>query len=260
VIVTAAICWYDEPPDLLRRCVRSCAVIADRVVAFDGRYARWPGDSAQSRPEQADAIRAAAAEVGLEAIVEVPIDRPWAGQVEKRSALIARASEGSDWVQVVDADHVLVGDRKTVRQALSRATADVYEIPFRTPYNPDRPLGDAPHEWHREMAGQTVPEALLYRSLPEMRYERFHWWLSALKDGRRVWLWGFGEGEHLPAVPFPDPAYRIDHMALYRDEDHFMADRAFCNDREMVVQRTGQEDDRPDLPRPIWDYARLARG
>ena len=258
MIVTAAICWYNESPEDLRRCVRACTVIADRVVALDGAYARWPGGKAKSPPEQAQAIRDAAAEVGLEAIVQTPT-RLWVGQVEKRSALIALAAEGSDWVQVVDADHVLHGTRETVRDALEhRCTDDVYDLPFFTPANPEV---EAPHEWHAGMAGQTFSIPLLYRVLPKMRYERFHWWLSAEKDGRPVWLMGIApDGEHLPVVPFPDPTYRVIHMALYRDEAHRLADRAFCNDREMVVKLTGQEDDRPDLPRPVWDYARMARG
>ena len=253
--VTCALSWYDEPVDLLTQCVRRLAVIADRVVAFDGAYARWPGARVRSPSEQADAITTAAVEAGLDSVVVLP-DQLWAGQVEKRSALIARAAEGSDWVQVVDADHMLRGTRETVRAALG--TADVYDLPFFTPANAGV---EAPHEWHAGMAGQTVTVPLLYRVLPGMQYERFHWWLSALKDGRRVWLMGNApEGEHVPAVPFPDPTYRIDHMALYRDEAHRLADRAFCNDREMVVRLTGQEDDRPELPRPEWDYAHMARG
>jgi hypothetical protein len=233
-------------------------VIADRIVALDGAYARWPGGKAKSPPEQAQAIRDAAAEVGLEAIVKIPT-RLWAGQVGKRSALIALAAKDSDWVQVVDADHVPHGTRETVRDALEhRCTDDVYDLPFFTPANPEV---EAPHEWHAGMAGQTFSIPLLYRVLPKMRYERFHWWLSAEKDGRPVWLMGIApDGEHLPVVPFPDPTYRVIHMALYRDDAHRLADRAFCNDREMVVKLTGQEDDRPDLPRLVWDYARMARG
>jgi len=257
VKVSCALSWYDEPTDLLIDCIRGMAVIADRVVAFDGAYARWPGGQATSPPEQAEAICETAAEVGLEVVVEVP-DRLWAGQVQKRSALIARATEGSDWVQVVDADHILQGTRETVRSALEHATADVYDLPFFTPANEGV---EAPHVWHAEMAGQTVPIPLLYRVMPEMEYERFHWWLRGVKDGQRVWLMGDApEGKRLPAEPFPDLTYRVIHMALHRDEAHRLADRAFCNDREMVVQLTGQEDDRPELPRPVWDYDRMARG
>ncbi len=260
MIVSVALAWYDEPPELLSRCVRSCAVIADRIVALDGAYARFPGARVVSPPEQAEAIREAAADVGLELILEQPT-RLWAGQVEKRSALIARGAEGSDWVQVVDADHVLQGTRETVRQALAEARADVYEVPFFTPANPDLPIGDtAAHEWHAGMAGRMVPMALVYRALPDMRYESYHWWLSAEKNGQRVWLWGNGPGTHARVEAFPDPTYRIDHLTLHRDRAHVLASRAFCNDREMVVRMPGQEDDRPELPRPVWDFARMARG
>jgi len=48
--------------------------------------------------------------------------------------------------------------------------------------------------------------------------------------------------------------YEIEHRSLLRDELRIIRGRAFCNDREIVVKRTGQEDDVPGLPEPVWDY------
>ena len=42
MIVTAALCWWNELPEDLDRCIRAAALIADRVVALDGAYRRYP--------------------------------------------------------------------------------------------------------------------------------------------------------------------------------------------------------------------------
>ena len=251
--VTAALCWYDESPAILARCVRSCATVADRIVAYDGAYARWPNAKVRSNAKQATAIRNAAEKAGLECEIVIP-KRLWAGQVEKRAALMAQAAEGSDWVLFVDADHELSGDRKAIRASLAVAERDVLDVSFFTPLNPARPLKDsASHSWHVELAGQTVGIPTLYRTLPDLTVELFHWYISATKNGRHVWLGGgFPEEVHgnLPGMV-------VTHHCLVRDSAHVLANRAFCNDREMVVRVTGQEDDRPELPRPVYEYDRL---
>ena len=94
----------------------------------------------------------------------------------------------------------------------------------------------------------------IFRALPGMRYERFHWWLSGLLDGRRVWLDG-GDGSYPHPVRLAGVAdYHVEHVCLRRTEAKILGNRAFCNDRMAVVQRTGQEDDVPGLPNPVWDY------
>jgi hypothetical protein len=57
----------------------------------------------------------------------------------------------------------------------------------------------------------------------------------------------------LPQFPIRS-AYEIEHKTLARDEKHILASRAFCNDRVRVLKWTGQEDDVPGLPQPIWDF------
>ena len=249
--ITAALCWYDEPIETLERCVRSVAVVADRIVAYDGAYARWPGAKVRSNAKQAAAIRRAAK--GMECEVVIP-KRLWAGQVEKRAALMAQAAKGSDWVLFVDADHELSGDRDTIRAQVAAAKRDVLDASFFTPTNPDRPLKDsASHTWHVELAGQTVGIPTLYRALPDLTVESFHWFISATKNGKHVWL---GGGQ--PEEPHGNlPGLLVTHRCLTRDSAHVLANRAFCNDREMVVRVTGQEDDRPNLPRPVFEYDRL---
>ena len=109
-IVTASLVWWDEPPETLRECVLGAARVCDRIVAVDGAYRRYPGATGTSPPEQAAAISEAARDAGIECLVVSP-DRLWAGQVEKRTHALALAAIGSDWVAVVDADHVIDADR-----------------------------------------------------------------------------------------------------------------------------------------------------
>lgn len=252
--VTAALCWWDERPEDLVECVRGMANVADRVVALDGAYRRYPDATPQSPPEQAEAIRETAKEVGLECVVLTP-DRLWAGQVEKRSYLLAMASVGSDWIVVVDADHVIHADRASVRAELANFSpeVDVITAPYYTPMS-ERGLGNsAATGWHRRIAGHREDVAFFFRALPGLRVEGFHWFYSGIKNGKRVWVLHNDDGPGLPRYRFRS-FYEVEHRTLFRDERHILAGRAFCNDRVMVVDRTGQEDDMPNLPRPVFDY------
>jgi hypothetical protein len=255
MIVTAALCWWNERPEDLRRCIAGAAQIADRVVALDGAYRRYPGATVRSAPSQAKAIRDACEKAGLDCLV-VTVDRLWAGQVEKRSHLLALASVGSDWIVTLDADHVISTDREAVRAELANSTADVVEVPFVTPPNPERGMArSAPGYWHiaQTEAPQMIPQ--VWRASLGLRVERHHWWISGTKDGQRVWAWaGDSSMRALPHARFVTP-YTTEHRVLLRTDDQVLASRAFCNDRAMVVSRTGQEDDVPGIPPPVFDYA-----
>ena len=56
MIVTAALCWWNELPEDLERCVRGVANVADRVVALDGAYRRYPTGTARSSEAEYDEI------------------------------------------------------------------------------------------------------------------------------------------------------------------------------------------------------------
>lgn len=261
MIVTAMLAWWNENPADLARCVRSMAISCDRVVAVDGAYRRYPGATIKSPPEQAEAIRAAAAEVGLEAVIHVP-KRLWAGQVEKRDFLIRLASQDSDWVAGVDADFLILGDRGRVRRDLAKygSDVDVVRVVLETPVG----RGEYASKWHRRIEDWYSYEFHhFFRVLPEMGFERTHWQIKAVKDGEPVWMLGVPDDTRrmLPSVLLRSYRhYKIQHLTLHRNHKQMMASRAYLNDREWVVQETGQEDDRPDLPRPQWDYENLAAG
>lgn len=258
MILTAALTWYDEPPDELRACVAAVGTVADRIVAVDGAYARYPDGRATSPLGQVRAIREAADAAGLDCLI-VQRNRLWAGQVEKRSFLLAAAAAGSDWVMVVDSDHIVHGDRASVVTLLLRTSEHAIEVPYLYPENPDRPLGEsAATLWAENLAGQVDKVPHFYRALPGLRVERFHWWVSALVGGDRHWIVANDTDdtyrrESRAQLP-PGFPYHVEHRCLFRTRDKILGNRAFCNDRVMVVAQTGQEDDVPGLPPPVFDF------
>ena len=252
--VTAALCWFDERPSDLEACVTGIANIADRVVAVDGAYRRFPGGEPSSPPSQAKTIRRVATDLGMECLISTP-DRLWAGQLEKRTFLYQTAALGSDWVVVVDADHIIHADREAVRAELEALTADVVTAPYHVPLNPDRSTAEgSATDWHVRGSGKADLHRLLFRAFADLRVENFHWWVSGLKNGERVWVLREDSfPDALPAVRLQAP-YEVEHRYLFRDRERVLAGRAFCNDRYVVTGLTGQEDDVPGLPEPVFDY------
>lgn len=250
VIVTAALAWFDEPLHELDGCVRSLATVADRLVAVDGGYSRFPGAAVSSAPEQAEVIRAAAADVGLDVSVVVP-GRVWAGQCEKRSHMMRWAADGSDWVAVVDADWRFRGVRECVRAELERLPDDVVsvDVSFFTPANPNRDLAvSASCDWHAGLSGEVSAFPVLLRALPAFEVGPFHWWYSAEQAGRRVWV-ASGDGRYpmSRSVSFAsdagvNPVFYVEHRCLFREEKQIVANREFCADRDRLVAECGAED------------------
>lgn len=254
--ITAALAWWDEEPAELADCIRGIANIADRVVALDGAYRRYPGATITSPPEQAKVIEETAAEVGLECLILEP-DRLWAGQLEKRTYLVNAAAVNADWIVVVDADHIIHANRAAARAEIERLPTSIKVIsaPYYVPMNHDRPIEQSiATDWHRRGTEKADPHRLLFRALPGLRYEYKHWWLSGMDGAKRVWvLHTDTSGEGLPAITLTSH-YEVEHRCLFRDERRVLAGRAFCNDRYMVVDKTGQEDDVPGLPPPTFDF------
>lgn len=255
MIVTAALIWWNERPADLERCVQGMATIADRLVAVDGAYARYPGATVTSPAEQARAIRRAGLRYGLEVDIHTPDDL-WAGQVEKRSYALRQASQGSDWVAVVDADWVISGDRSKARDELASygPDVDVVSVPFYTPPGD----GQNASGWHIAVRDSWSYLPHIFRALPEMTVERYHWHFGARKGRHLVWLWGPpNQGRALLPPHQMEAPYLIEHHTLSRTEEQVLASRAFINDRLLVVALTDQEDDLPELPRPVFDFTTM---
>ena len=169
MIVTASLVWWNELPADLERCVRGLATIADRLVAVDGAYRRYPGATRTSPQSQWKAIERAAAQVGIEVDIRAH-NYLWAGQVEKRAYALSEAAKGSDWVAVADADWVVMGDRISARKELDsyRSDIDVVAVPFYTPPSDN----EVASGWHTAVSGTTVHMPHLFRALPEITVEK----------------------------------------------------------------------------------------
>lgn len=248
MIVTAALCWFDEPLQQLEDCIRGLPTVADRVVAVDGGYARYPDTAAASPAEQAAVIRETAADVGLDCIIHVP-DTVWAGQVAKRSFTLQLATEDadwrSDWFMAVDADHIWTGPRELIRKELrmTHAHTDGLLVDMYTPSNNSRPIAvSAAGAWHAKHAGQLKSPQRIFRSHPGVRVERYHWWYSALKGNQRVWLWGGDKSLPSAKVVEMKSPMLVEHRCLFREPLQIERNRKFCEDRVAIVKRTGQED------------------
>jgi hypothetical protein len=252
MIVTAALVWWDEPVELLRDCVHGLANTADRIIAVDGAYRRYPSGTPASPPEQAAAIRETAAELGLDCEVIVP-DELWAGQVAKRAFILERAARGTDWILTSDADWIDHAEREPVRAELAQLLADGVDVVSVTYWTP--PGSMAATNWHAREAQGTYFLGHFFRALPGITCERHHGAFSAEKDGRRHWIFQDFDRTypHIPAVPLKTP-YTVEHRCLTRDERRMLAGRAFCNDRIKVWAATGQEDHIDGLPEPVFDY------
>lgn len=254
MLITGALCFWNERPEDLDACVRGLANIADRVIALDGAYVRYPNATPRSSDAEVAAIREAATAVGLGCLVLQP-DRLWAGQIEKRSYLLSIAANTSAWVATVDADHVIKAKRDETREFLARHSGDIVAVPYVTPSNPERPLEDsAVGQWHVDQMAEAQYLPHLWRALPGMEVEKRHWWITGVKNGHRIWLWG-GDDEYPHAEQHRlTRDYVIEHRTMYRTRQQIRDSRAFLNDRQRIVELTGQEDYRPGLPDPVWDY------
>jgi SOS-response transcriptional repressor LexA len=251
MIVTAALAWWNESPKFLTACVLALGNIADRLVAVDGAYRRYPDATIKSPVSQVRAIRAAAKAAGIECVIVQP-DELWAGQVAKRTFLLREAANGSDWVLVVDADHIVHTDRVAARAALEAMSEWVrfVSVDFTTPLAPDRTLDEsAATNWHKDVAGTTLDMAVLFRSVPNFEVRGKHWFYWGSRSGPPTEMHYGGKADARLPVSF-----LVEHRTLFRTEKQVLDSRAFLNDRLMVVARTGQEDDVPGLPRPVWDY------
>jgi hypothetical protein len=229
-MIAAGLCWYQEPPELLKRCIGSLAPFIDHLVAVDGAWSLWENATASSTPEEHDTIRRACEKAGITCEIVVP-GEPWGTQAEKRNAAIRKAATAADWAMPLDADWTFEGDPQAFRHELDNTTGDSGLVAFYTPPGGDNV--DLFHDWHRETADTTDMKELVYRTLPGLRCEDRHWFYSALKDGERVGLWGCPD--YPPADRFAVNEFRIVHRCFERDPDRVRANTDYINRRSILL-------------------------
>lgn len=123
ITIAAALCWYDESPDMLARCVASLAGFADIIVSLDGPYSHFPHATRRSPDEQHRAIYEAARE---HRIPHAPLCHPAEPmtQTEKRTTLYRAAASmagANGWLLIIDADERLTD--RGARASLERSGA-----------------------------------------------------------------------------------------------------------------------------------------
>jgi len=157
--IAALLAWYDEPIPMLTRCIRSLAGIADVLIAFDGRWSLFPGESPTSPKMQYVAVMAAAEDADL---LLVTASRAWETQVEKRAALFAAARNvRADWTLVMDADnYVEQAAPDALRAELAETERDVLMATVHgRSHDRKRPYGGEVRRFYRVLPGLTVARA-----------------------------------------------------------------------------------------------------
>lgn len=176
--ICALLCWFDEPVELLDRCVSSLAGVADHLVALDGRWERFPSEAVSSDPAQRTVIAQACARAGITGTIVTP-GMVFPSQVAKRTMLLELAPADADWLLVIDGDeHIWTCDRPALDEALEQTLADVARLPL-TNLARYWPLNQLPEH--------TYSVRRLFRAAARPRYERAHNGVRAA-DGR--WLSG----------------------------------------------------------------------
>jgi hypothetical protein len=124
--------WFDEPQDLLIRCVRALADAGvDHVVAVDGRYALYEANHDVSSAYEYAGILLVCKTLGMRCTIHQP-SGPWTGgEVEKRTFLFTLAhavAEPGDWFWVQDADQVATEWPTDLKDRLAGSEHDAAEV------------------------------------------------------------------------------------------------------------------------------------
>lgn len=221
--IVGILCWWDESPSWLATAVAGFARVCDDIVAVDGAYSLMPGGRARSRPDQAEAILAAAEAGDAGCVIHRPRDVFFGQEVEKRNLALALAAPlEPDWLVVFDADmHVMQAAPETVRRDLAETDCDVatYTILDGADMLADPARADLAArvvldtEWTNKFRA-------IYRWLPGLAYGPAHFSVSGLRD-RRVWLRGANADEIAPAHDLGRALvvhHRRAHRALVRNQ------------------------------------------
>lgn len=196
--------FYDEAPDVLSDCIAALAERGgiDHLVAVDGRYATYPGDTACSPVDQHAAVMVACRRHNLPLTFHVPAE-PWAGgEVEKRTALFAHglsvAREG-DWFWVQDADQ-FVRTADGLRERLAATDCDVAALTLH-----DKVIEGIPLEQRAPGMEEDFVLRCLFRA-QRITVEVNHY--TYIGEGGRV-LWCGAKEQMVPALEMPDVI--VDH-------------------------------------------------
>lgn len=192
--------FFDEAPSWLAACLASMSKVCDHVVVVDGRYALFDHEMVVSPTDQAETIVETCEGAGLPLTLYRPAAPFFGNEIEKRSLslrlALASAEPMVDWLLVIDADCYVTEYSDLLKYDLERCVehcATINAEEHLDPLDPAAPLAVA----HTVSLAETwrSPVTLLYRCLPDLRYEGTHYSLSGTVGGEKVWLWGHDRAE-----------------------------------------------------------------
>lgn len=227
--------WFDEEPGWLFNAVSSAGRLCDHVVAVDGSYALFPEPSASSPRAQHEAIRDAAALMGISCTIHTPSE-PWRGnEVHKRNQMInlgfGCVESDEDWFYCFDADTVVAEvSAFSVRGELERTDLHVASVTlFENAASGHGPVSET--QGHR----------MLYRANPDLRVLGMHWCYVIGPDDDPTVLWG-PNGFGRPAdVLRLDDFMRVEHRSNQRDPVRNRRARAYYQLRDTLqVERLSE--------------------
>jgi hypothetical protein len=135
--------FYNDGPDLLKRCLLSLKERVDEVFAIDGRFHNFPGDF----PWSTDGCL----EIAKEFATVIECKEPWINQIAKRNAYLT-LENANDYYLIVDADEYL-------ESAIDAALVDdVYALKVGK---------DASFDW----------QCRLFRNIEGIKYKKKHSWI-----------------------------------------------------------------------------------
>lgn len=235
--IAAMLAWYNEPAAQLYKCVSTAAQLADTIIAAEGPYAQYPHHGQRSNSVQHQAVTDAAHDA--RATLVQTSRHEWEGQVAKRNHMMQQATRCAvEWVFPIDADETIHEcDTDTVRAELDTTTHHVINVPRYTP-----PNGNAtPNSQPGETAGGTQTYPRIFRTLPGIRVENWHWHYVADTPHGPLTLWG---PRHIhPCADTIDIEARLlfHHHQLYRTPEQRAANTEYRRAVDASVKTEGKE-------------------
>lgn len=197
-MIAAAVVWYDEPVELLERCLTSLVDVAELLVIADGRWELFgDGQPTKSPLEQRQLVRELARRFRYSLCLD-SVD-PWPSQVAKRSSVYELASAEAEWTFVIDADeHVEHCDADALRAALSATDCLAARVASRTVRGPQAAPGIA------------LQPRLFSNRDGVLKVEESH---NGIRTAGGAWL--AGDPAYVPVVQRVDVG---DHLLIFHDQ------------------------------------------
>lgn len=226
--LTACLFWWSEPIEELRAQVLALGGFVDRLVAVNGRWDGFPLPAEDTSREEVATVIAAAEEAGIDVTVHRPAGC-WPGEVAQRNYTLKLALPDADWIYLMDADERVVSVGEDTRERLAAMEEHVATLEFHTLEGDEPP----PTQW--EVPGETQEQRRIFRAVPDLRYERHHWWLRTDK----LALWG-----EIPRLPFAKAQkvdVRVEHRTCIRSPERRELKRQFREVRDPADKARGYE-------------------